>query len=118
MPIRLFDLLHGTDHVLLASIPDPSAAGQVAALATTLRARFGRHLRIYGIAADPLLADLPGLPVFLDEGGGFSQAYGSTARAAWIVRPDGYVGHRTAELREEDVLHYFEKILRPQGPVS
>jgi 2-polyprenyl-6-methoxyphenol hydroxylase-like FAD-dependent oxidoreductase len=114
---RLFELLRGPEHILLARVSDSQAAHDVAALARDLRGRMGRRLRVYGIV--PPRLEVPStvdLPLFEDTEGRFQRAYAGQEKAAWLIRPDGYVGYRTAELRRERLLEYLDRILPAQLP--
>ncbi|TCT03282.1 FAD-dependent monooxygenase [Aquabacter spiritensis] len=92
-PLRLFDLLRGTAHVLLRPVAD---AGDLAAIEAEagLLAGLGLDLRVVAVA--PAGADLDdpyGVTLVEDAAGSFAASYGG---AAWLVRPDGYVAWRGA----------------------
>lgn len=111
---RLFDLLRGPEHVLLAWVTDADRATDAAKLAASLRQRLAGPIRVYGIS--PAGRDLPliaGLHVLQDSNGQFQQHYGGSPDAAWMIRPDGHIGYRTAKLREENLMRYLERIFSP-----
>jgi 2-polyprenyl-6-methoxyphenol hydroxylase-like FAD-dependent oxidoreductase len=94
-PIRLFDVLRGTEHVLmvhLSQMPSAAIMVDVVKLAQDLRARFGSLLRVVAIG-DTELADLFGLACYRDADGAFAKAYGRH-NTMFLVRPDGYIGWR------------------------
>ena len=77
-PLRLFDVLHGTDPVLLVH-GQPDALPQMAGL---------RVIAITDAPSD----DRYGITTLHDAAGEFSAAYG--AAGAWLIRPDGHVAWR------------------------
>jgi 2-polyprenyl-6-methoxyphenol hydroxylase-like FAD-dependent oxidoreductase len=111
-PIRLFDVLRGTEHVMLALLAPPNGGGEAIAdlgeFARELHARFGIYLRVVAIAAEEL-PEQPGLTILHDEAGSFFETYGSQA-AAVLVRPDGYVGWRGRSCREAGLLIHLRSL--------
>ncbi|MBW6399702.1 FAD-dependent monooxygenase [Roseomonas sp. HJA6] len=80
-PLRVFDMLRGTDPVLLVhQAPDIDTLPRIPGL------------RVVVITADAP-ADHYGVAVLQDAQGAFAAAYGG-AGAAWLVRPDGYIAWR------------------------
>ncbi|MEI9998080.1 MAG: FAD-dependent monooxygenase [Verrucomicrobiota bacterium] len=99
-PARLFDLLHGTGHVLLADVRE-STADRLAALdrlADRLRVEFGASLagRLRIVAIGGAAAAAPrGIVFASDDENSFERAYrGGSDGLAWLVRPDGHIGWR------------------------
>lgn len=87
-PLRLFDLLRGTDHVLIRPVADAAALAALEAEAATL----SRLLPLRAIAVAPHGTDLPdpvGVTLVCDDAGTFAATYGA---ASLLVRPDGYLG--------------------------
>jgi 2-polyprenyl-6-methoxyphenol hydroxylase-like FAD-dependent oxidoreductase len=94
-PLRLFDVLRGTEHVVFVALgPDASSpTGSLEALASDLRERYGDLVRIVAVvAADAQPPELIGVPVLRDTEGAFARAYATTGDALWVIRPDGYIG--------------------------
>lgn len=77
-PLRLFDVLRGTDPVLL--LRGPSDAGTRVA-----------GLRVVAIS-EAAMDDRHGATMLHDAAGEFAAAYGGAA--AWLVRPDGHIAWR------------------------
>ena len=77
-PLRLFDLLRGTDPVLL--LRGPSDA----------RTRIA-GLRVVAVT-EAAMDDRHGVTMLHDAAGEFAAAYGGAA--AWLVRPDGHIAWR------------------------
>jgi 2-polyprenyl-6-methoxyphenol hydroxylase-like FAD-dependent oxidoreductase len=111
-PIRLFDMLRGTEPVLIVPLPPSDTAemaGRLGDFARDLRARFGTRLRVVAIAAGEL-PELPGLTILHDAAGAFAETYGSPA-ATLLVRPDGYIGWRGRSWGEPGLLAYLGSLL-------
>jgi len=110
-PLRLFDVLRGTEHVLIAHLAGAEAAqklAEFAGFAGTLRSRLKLKLRAVAIVSE----DLPepyGVGLYRDEGSEFARAYGSE-EAMFLVRPDGYVGWRGRSWRSDGLEAYFERM--------
>ncbi len=103
-PLRLFDVLRGTTHVLLARA-SPSDIVDLAAFARQLEPRGNVPVRIVAVGSDHL-REQPGVTVLHDRTGGFSDVYGEVAAAA-LVRPDGYIGWRGRSWREPGLLAHL-----------
>jgi hypothetical protein len=105
-PVRLFEALRGTRHVLIAGLAEGDAA-ELSAFANELR-RLAPHLRILAVTADALPQE-PGLTILHDAAGSFAEAYGP-APAAFLVRPDGYIGWRGQAWRDQGLEAYLGKL--------
>lgn len=106
-PVRLFDVLKGTDHVLLLQVAD-GEANDATAFAKKFRAGWGSFARVAVIARAPL----PGSPwatTLTDAEGGFAEAFGGDARAV-LVRPDGHIGWRGPSWRSPGLDAYMGRI--------
>ncbi|WP_353645133.1 FAD-dependent monooxygenase [Mesorhizobium sp. WSM2239] len=107
-PLRLFDVLKGTRHVLLLRVADGEADDAIA-FAKAFREQWEPFVRVAAIAR----TQLPGTPYLaglLDAEGGFVDAYGSDARAI-LVRPDGYIAWRGPSWRAPGLTGYLERVL-------
>jgi hypothetical protein len=95
-PLRLFNLLKGTQHVLVsyvAGVRRAEDAATLEALASDLDRDYGGLVRVVAIAEAN--ADLPepiGCTLLRDAEQTFARAYGATPGMTLLVRPDGYVG--------------------------
>jgi FAD binding domain len=113
-PVRLFDVLRGTEHVLIAKVDAPAAQvgiGDLEDLAQELFAQFGSRLRVVAISRG-VFPDRFRCPLFHDADGAFSRAYGGTD-ATFLVRPDGHIGWRGRSWRDEGLRAYLARILVP-----
>ena len=95
--LRLFELLRGTDHVLLLW-PEGEDGGEVEGIAAAARARARGRLRAYVVLPAGAPDRWSGLPTVRDARGRFSAAYGAGGPFAYLIRPDGHVGYRQAPL--------------------
>ena len=114
-PLRLFDLLRGTEHVLVAYLPGSDASQVLADLADfarEVRPWLGTRLRVVAIAAAHDAEDQPGIALHHDRQGGFAEAYGAQA-ASFLVRPDGHLGWRGQSWRDPGLLAHLQGVFRP-----
>ena len=110
-PLRLFDVLRGTDHVLLAYCPDLASLQLLAKFMLRLR-----ELGIFDIVraaaiapAEQLWEAPPQLPVYIDSVGSFSKMFGKEALAL-LVRPDGYLAWRGQDLGDAGLAHHLTRV--------
>jgi 2-polyprenyl-6-methoxyphenol hydroxylase-like FAD-dependent oxidoreductase len=117
-PTRLHEALHGTSHVLLAlsgvDDVDPSAR-RLARPASDLARRYGDAvtpcLVVAGSAA-PGDLDFPGR-VLLDPERALHARWGAATATLYLVRPDGYVGHRSQPADEDALRAHLDAYLVP-----
>ena len=115
-PLRLFDLLRGTHHTLLlygTAATDGAGSEAFADVTEALQRRCGGHLRAYLVVAPEAAgrrADT--CPTLVDADRHFRRAYAAEP-AAWLVRPDGYIGFRADALRGDALGPYLGRIFRP-----
>jgi hypothetical protein len=118
-PIRLFDVLRGTEHVLMVHLSQsPSAeifAGAIK-LAQDLRTRFGSLVRVVAIS-DTELADEFALACYRDAEREFAKAYGPHD-TMFLVRPDGYIGWRGQFLNNEGLIAHLSQQIGGPSPSS
>ena len=113
-PLRLFDVLRGTEHVLvvhLAKADMSRGAVDLAACARELRLRFGARLRIVAVTAAGSVPDLPEIAFLADPHGTFADAYGAEG-ASFLVRPDGYIGWRGRSWRDTGLRAHLDRIFQ------
>jgi 2-polyprenyl-6-methoxyphenol hydroxylase-like FAD-dependent oxidoreductase len=119
-PLRLFDALRGTEHVLIAHVTGADTLHKVAdlaALAQEIRTRFGCGVRTVAITAAAISLDQPGVALLYDAHGAFANAYG-TQEASFLVRPDGYIGWRGLSWRDSGLLAHLSRIFHSNIPVA
>lgn len=118
-PLRLFDILRGTDHVLVAHLPVADAAEYLADLAAFAendpahRAGFCRVVAVVAPDAGPLPEPF-GVAVYRDADGTFAAAYGRQ-KAVFLVRPDGYLGWRGTGWRGSELAEYRNAVFATVG---
>jgi 2-polyprenyl-6-methoxyphenol hydroxylase-like FAD-dependent oxidoreductase len=96
-PLRLFDVLRGTEHVVVVFRDGSSRAPDRAleTLAQEIKLRYGDLVRIVALTAfDTPSADLIGVPLLRDAEGAFVHTYAVADGSLLVIRPDGYIGFR------------------------
>lgn len=93
--LRLHERLGRGRHVLLGFVgDDPAAVVSLAEMLSVVRATFGESADGCAIAPQggvpPVARE--DLPVLTDAEGEFAAAFAAKPGAAWLVRPDGYIG--------------------------
>ncbi len=111
-PFRLFDILRGPEHVLVAHLPDPASLAALAGLAA--QTRLSGCLRVVAISPSAAPEEPPGVALYRDAEGRFAAAYGR-AEAAFLVRPDGHIGWRGGSWAEPGLLAYFDRLFPGPG---
>lgn len=107
-PIRLFDILRGTEHVLVVHLAGDAA--DLSAFARRLRADCLLPLRIVGIDNGEI-PDHAGIALYSDPAQAFGKAFGGPGSAI-LVRPDGYVGWRGTSYRDHSLIEHITRLLR------
>ncbi|MCA1656914.1 MAG: FAD-dependent monooxygenase [Actinobacteria bacterium] len=111
-PIRLFDLFHHEGHTLVSYAGNGQQCDALLDLTAGLTDRLGPDLRGYVIAdPDAEVAVVSGR-VLRDADRAFSEAYRATGGSAYLIRPDGYVGYRTADLDGGGLMGHLSKTIR------
>ena len=113
-PLRLFDVLRGTEHVLLAHLTGTDTSRKLADLAVfadATRSRIRLPWRVAAIVSGEV-PDVPGIPVYIDSDGDIAKAYGPRD-ASFLVRPDGYVGWRGPSWRSPGLATYLNRLSVP-----
>ncbi|QRK09948.1 FAD-dependent monooxygenase [Archangium violaceum] len=91
---RLHEVLRGPHYTLLlftGLAPEARVRSDLVALAHRLEAAYGSLLRARVVVAGE---GMPAPFVLADEGGALHRRFGAGAECFYLVRPDGYVGHR------------------------
>ncbi|MER8185274.1 FAD-dependent monooxygenase [Kitasatospora sp. NPDC094015] len=93
-PLRLFDLLRGPNHTLLLYANQTTPPEELHTCAAVARDAAHGRLDAYVVLTPD--ADPRGLllPAVHDTAGAFREAYGARQGEAFVIRPDGYLGHR------------------------
>lgn len=107
-PVRLFDILRGTEHVLLVRLGREEAP-VLAAFAREISSRCRIPLRIVGIVQEDGVDEQAGIALYRDAENKFANTYGSAA-AAFLIRPDGHIGWRGKSFRDAGLVAYFDRL--------
>ncbi len=112
-PLRLFEVLRGTKHVLLVfeGAHGVEAPGPFEAVRDLVREHAGRieaHLVARGDVAPPWIA-WEG-PVLLDHLGELHRHFGARGPCLYLVRPDGYLGYRAMPLDAGKLADYLRRV--------
>ncbi|TAJ90494.1 FAD-dependent monooxygenase [Reyranella sp.] len=107
-PVRLFDVLRGTEHVLLVHLGREEAP-DLAAFTRKISSRSRIPLRIVGIVQEEGVNEQAGIALYRDVENSVAHTYGSVA-AAFLIRPDGYIGWRGKSYRDAGLVTYLDRI--------
>lgn len=91
---RLHEVLRGPQHTLLlftGLAPEARGRSELVALARRLEAAYGPLLKVRVVVAGE---GTPAAFVLADADGAVHRRFGAGAECFYLVRPDGYVGHR------------------------
>jgi hypothetical protein len=91
---RLHEVLRGPQHTLLlftGLVFEAPRRGELVALASRLEELYGPWLKVCVVVAGE---GTPTSQVLADEDGSVHRRFGAGAECFYLVRPDGYVGHR------------------------
>jgi 2-polyprenyl-6-methoxyphenol hydroxylase-like FAD-dependent oxidoreductase len=110
-PLRLFDVLRGTEHVLVLYLGEQAGryADDVAALGSTATA--DGLIRTVAIAAPSSPAIDLGFPFLHDVHGAFVRTYHAKVGMMWLIRPDGYIGLHSAALDRAVLERFVQRTL-------
>jgi 2-polyprenyl-6-methoxyphenol hydroxylase-like FAD-dependent oxidoreductase len=110
-PFRLFDVLRGPEFVLLLYIEktlEPQEIDRLEGIARRLKTASSRAVRVVAIfSPDAKSSDIVGVPTLIDSEGEFADVYKPGPNAAYLIRPDGYVGYYGHPMTEESLTRYF-----------
>ncbi len=111
-PVRLHSLLRHPGHTLVLWARGDAALARQADLASAVAAAVPA-VRCYVVVDSAVTAE-PSGSVLQDGAGAFARAYATAGvdAAAYLIRPDGYVGYRTADPTTERILGQLGRTLR------
>ncbi|MFD0361988.1 FAD-dependent monooxygenase [Nocardia sp. GCM10030253] len=107
---RLFSLLGRTNHTTLLYADAGTGAeaiGALESLADAARRTAHGQMDVYLVAAPGAEVDGTVLPVIRDDESKFAHAYSAKGGAAYVVRPDGYLGYARHAASAEDLAKYL-----------
>jgi len=125
-PIRLFEVTRGTRSTLLLYADEAASEddiGEMDKLAEAVWQRSSGEVDAYLITSTD--AQVPGhlhVPVLRDSAGNFRRTYDAQGLTAYLIRPDGHVGYRSARATlagiNDHLLHIFIDAHPTSGPSS
>jgi 2-polyprenyl-6-methoxyphenol hydroxylase-like FAD-dependent oxidoreductase len=109
----LFELLRGPKHTLLL-FPgaEREAASKLAELAASVDAAFGDVIDSYVVDGE----ESSGARAVQDPKQALHRRYGATSECLYLIRPDGYVGHRSRPAALPSLRDYLDRIFLPKPP--
>jgi hypothetical protein len=114
-PLRLFDVLRGTEHVLIVYVGKQPKRYAGALVPDVASATIANALLRVVVIASPGSATPGAVPIAVlllyDARGSFARAYGAKAGMTWLIRPDGYIGLRARKPDLTTVRRYFRRII-------
>lgn len=111
-PVRLFDVLRGTEHVLVVHLNGACERATVQDVSDWMQHRgdlLQDHLRVVMVTSNVAGQALPGGELLEDPGRTFAEAYGGQAMS-YLVRPDGHLGWRGRSWREAGLQRHLGKL--------
>jgi 2-polyprenyl-6-methoxyphenol hydroxylase-like FAD-dependent oxidoreductase len=105
-PLRLFDVLRGTDHVLLLR-PEAEDDAALETFARDLKTRLGGRIRLV-VVTDGEPGQRPHLAPVRDGQRRFEAAYGPAR--AFLVRPDGHIAWRGKSWRAAGLTEFLNRL--------
>ena len=115
-PLRWHDLLRHPEHTLLLWAPDGAMCTAAQDLAVELGRLVGGAVRCHVVVAGSAsIADVSGITLQDDEGN-LAAAYGFDSAAdrcpaAYLIRPDGYIGYRSSCLEIGELLDALSRTM-------
>jgi 2-polyprenyl-6-methoxyphenol hydroxylase-like FAD-dependent oxidoreductase len=108
-PLRLFDVLRGTDHTLIVRPEAGNDTGDSAleAFAGALKTRYHGRIRLI-VVSNGALAQRPHMTLVRDSRQRFEAEYGPAG--AFLVRPDGHIAWRGASWRAAGLGEFLERL--------
>ncbi|WP_342641098.1 FAD-dependent monooxygenase [Rhodoligotrophos ferricapiens] len=112
-PLRLFEMLRGTTHVLLAWLDDPNSVSALEHRIEELEHRCGGLVRAVVVTApDSKIDTVVGAALMRDASGAYRERYGS---AAYLIRPDNHIGWKGLDWAHPGLDHQVDRLFLPQA---
>jgi hypothetical protein len=125
-PLRLFEVMRGTRSTLLLYADDAVSEDdfvELEELAASVRQQSSGQVDAYLItSAEAQVSAHLDVPVLRDSAGEFRTTYDALGRTAYLIRPDGHVGYRSASATltgiRDHLQHIFIDAQPPTGGTS
>ncbi|MGW2668583.1 FAD-dependent monooxygenase [Streptomyces sp. NPDC001272] len=112
-PLRLFDVLRGREHTLVLYGPGPDVP-DLAHVTAVVHELAPDRVNICAVLADTDAGRAAPFTVYRDSEGEFARAYGvGETPAAFVVRPDGYLGARLCPPSGPGLGSYLSRVFAP-----
>ncbi|MFJ6723119.1 FAD-dependent monooxygenase, partial [Streptomyces sp. NPDC091259] len=112
-PLRLFDVLRGREHTLVLYGPGPDVP-DLAHVTAVVHELAPDRVNICAVLARTDAGRAAPFPVYRDSEGEFARSYGvGEAPAAFVVRPDGYLGARLCPPSGPGLGSYLSRVFAP-----
>ncbi|WP_190184360.1 FAD-dependent monooxygenase [Streptomyces cirratus] len=112
-PLRLFDVLRGREHTLVLYGNGPEVP-HVERLVEVIEELAPGRINICAVLATTDAGRAAPVPVYRDAQGEFARLYGTGEEpAAFVVRPDGYLGARLCPPAGAGLASYLSRIFAP-----
>ncbi|PXW51292.1 FAD-dependent monooxygenase [Methylobacterium sp. B4] len=111
-PVRLFDVLRGTEHILVVHLNGACERATVQDISDWMQHQgylLQDHLRVVVVTSDVAGHALPGTELLADPGRTFAEAYGGQVMT-YLVRPDGHLGWRGRSWREAGLQDHLGRL--------
>ena len=121
-PIRLFEVTRGTRSTLLLYADEAASEDDIAEmdkLAEAVWQRSSGEVDAYLITSTDV--QVPGhlhVPVLRDSAGNFRRTYDAQGLTAYLIRPDGHVGYRSARATLAGINDHLQHIFIDAHPTS
>jgi hypothetical protein len=112
--VTLFELLQGPRHTLLLFAG--GAGDRADDLAAEVARGYGDLIDVYLVPLADAVASAspaPGVTIVQDPEQALQRLYGATAECAYLIRPDGYVGYRSANVALPRLRDYLDRVFLP-----
>ncbi|HVU86215.1 MAG TPA: FAD-dependent monooxygenase [Pirellulales bacterium] len=116
--LRLFDLLRGSQHILLL-LTDNLSNDDLLAIPDAVESRFPGIVKMHFVLTPQSARDLPHIldsrtaaaTILIDSERHMQETYGAGANTLFLIRPDGYVGFRGQPASGAALLAHLEQYL-------
>jgi len=111
-PYRLFDIIRGTEHVLIVHLDEigHQERDEFEAFAKDLKHSIGEFVRVVVITSNSSVSiEFAEIPVYEDRGGAMTAMLGSDP-STLLVRPDGYLAWRGVSWKDAELMMYLKRV--------
>ncbi|RTL64564.1 MAG: FAD-binding protein [Pseudonocardiaceae bacterium] len=114
-PVRLFELLRAPGHTVLVYAESDTTAAAIDDVVAATREALGDDVHAYAVLTGLIEAPDLQAPSVRDAAGAFREAYAAADGTVLVVRPDGYIGHRSTVADVAGIAGYAALVAAPAG---